>query len=113
METYSDKTEKNWDTARSPHLQADWKRDTPIHSDSTNVFKNIIYLFISYTLVFFLHVCLCKDVSTPGTGVADSRGLPRGCQGLNPGPLEEQPVLLMAKSSLLSCISFKEEKPPM
>ncbi|KAL6074356.1 hypothetical protein STEG23_012106, partial [Scotinomys teguina] len=37
---------------------------------------------------------------SPGTGVTDSCELPCGFWDLNPGPLEEQPVLLTAEPSL-------------
>ena len=43
------------------------------------------------TLVFCLHL-VCVRMSDPG--VTDSCELPCGCWGLNPGPLEGQPVLL-------------------
>ena len=39
-------------------------------------------------------------VSDPGTGVTSTCELPCGCWELNPGPLEEQPVLLTAEPSL-------------
>ena len=39
---------------------------------------------------------------SPGTGVTDSCEPPRGCWELNPGPLEEQPVLLTDELSLQS-----------
>jgi hypothetical protein len=56
-------------------------------------------------------ICLCttcalspwgpeEDMRPPGTGVTDGCELPCGCWKLNPGPLEEQPVLLTAKPSL-------------
>jgi hypothetical protein len=35
-----------------------------------------------------------KGVESSGIGVTDGYELPCGCQELNPGPLEEQPVLL-------------------
>jgi hypothetical protein len=60
------------------------------------------YLFlILCALVFCLYACLCEGVVSPGTGVTDSCGLPCGCWELNPGPLEEQRVLLITKPSLL------------
>ena len=58
------------------------------------------FLFILCTLVFCLHVCLCKGVQSHGTGATDSCKLPCGCWDLNPGPLEEQPVLLTTEPSL-------------
>ena len=45
-------------------------------------------------------VCLCEGIRSSGTGVTDSCELPCGCWGLNPGPLEEQPVVLTAEPSL-------------
>ena len=44
--------------------------------------------------------CLCEDVRSPGIGVKDGCEPPCGCRELNPGPLEEQPVLLTAEPSL-------------
>lgn len=41
-----------------------------------------------------------------GTVVTDSCGLPCGYWGLNPGPLEELPLLLTANLSLQPSISF-------
>ena len=51
-------------------------------------------------LVFYLHVCLCKGVQSPGTGATESYELPCGCWDLNLSPLEEQLVLLTAEPSL-------------
>ena len=53
----------------------------------------IIYLF-SCALVFCLYACLCEAVRSTRSGVTDSCELSCGCWELNPGPLEEQPVLL-------------------
>ena len=44
--------------------------------------------------------CVKESVRSPGTGVTDSCESPHGCWGLNPSPLEEQPVLLTAGPSL-------------
>lgn len=30
------------------------------------------FCFVLYALVFYLHVCLCEGVGSPGTGVTDS-----------------------------------------
>ena len=43
---------------------------------------------------------LCEGVRSPGTGVTDNCELPCGYWELNPGPLEEQAVLLTAEPSL-------------
>jgi hypothetical protein len=51
--------------------------------------------------MFCWHVCLCEGVRSPETGVIDSCELPCGYWELNPGPLEEQVVLLTDKTSLL------------
>ena len=37
---------------------------------------------------------------SPGTGIKDGSQLPCGCWGPNPGPLQEQSVLLTARPSL-------------
>jgi hypothetical protein len=39
----------------------------------------IIFIYFSYTLVFLLHVCLCEDVGSFGTGIVDRCVLPCGC----------------------------------
>lgn len=41
-----------------------------------------------------------KGVRPPGSGVTDRNKLPCVCWELKPGPLEEHPVLVTAKSSL-------------
>jgi hypothetical protein len=51
-------------------------------------------------LVFRLHVCLCEGVRSPGTGVIDRFKLPCVCWELNPGPLEEQDMLLTIEPSV-------------
>ena len=43
---------------------------------------------------------LCKGIRSPGTGVTDTCVLLCGYWELNPGPLEDQPVLLTAEPSL-------------
>ena len=43
---------------------------------------------------------LCKGSTSPGTAVTDKCELPCGCWELNPGPLEEQPLLLTSELSL-------------
>lgn len=55
--------------------------------------------FITYLNLSYVH--WCEDVRS-GTRVTDSCDLPYRCWGLNPGPLEEQPVLLTAELSLQS-----------
>ena len=55
--------------------------------------------------MFFLHACFCttglkfqkrleEGIRSPGSGVTDGCEPPCGYGELNPGPLEEQPVLL-------------------
>ena len=41
-----------------------------------------------------------KRVLFPRTGVTEGFEPLQGCQKLNPGPLDEQPVLITAESSL-------------
>jgi hypothetical protein len=45
-------------------------------------------------IVICLLVPVCEDVRYPRTEVTDRCKLPCGCWEPNPGPLEEQPVLL-------------------
>ena len=80
---------------------------------------------IFYDLFIFIFF-MCIGVKVFGTGVTDSCELPCGCWELNPGPLEEQSVLLTAEpsfqpqasSSLMTHISsetrsleFKQTRP--
>ena len=66
------------------------------------IFYLSIYLLflILCALLLCLHSCLCEDVRSPGTAVTDSCELLCWCWALNPGPLEEEPVLLTAEPSL-------------
>jgi hypothetical protein len=57
--------------------------------------KNRLFVCLFCALVFCLRVCLYEGVRSPGTGIVDSCELSCGCWELNPGPLEEQPVLLI------------------
>ena len=50
-------------------------------------------------LVFCLHICLSEGVRFPRTGVTDRCKLQWGCWELNPGPLQEQSVLLTTEPS--------------
>ena len=56
-------------------------------------------------LVLCLCVCLCKGVRFPGPDVSDSCELPQGYWELNPGPLQEQLVLLTAELQP-QCLAF-------
>lgn len=47
-------------------------------------------------------MCLCEGAESPGAGVTDCWELLHGCWKLNPGPVEEWPVLLTAKPSVQS-----------
>lgn len=79
---------------------------------STFIFPKDLVIFISRAWVFCLQVCLCttctsdvhtgqKRVSDPSRpGVTEGCELPCGCWELNPGPLQEQPVLLATEPSL-------------
>ena len=49
--------------------------------------------------LLLMYICARRGRQIPGTGVTDSCELPCGCWELNPGPLEEQPVLLTAEPS--------------
>jgi hypothetical protein len=71
------------------------------------VFLNI-YLFLFYAHEYFAGMCVLMPTEVtrrhwiPGTGVTDGWELPYGCWELNPGPLEEQQVFLIAEPSLQS-----------
>ena len=56
------------------------------------------YFFMVYLSLFYVH--WCEGIRSPGTGFSDSYELPCGCWELNPGPREEQSVLLTAEPSL-------------
>jgi len=51
-------------------------------------------------------ICLCDGVGCPGTGVTDRHEPPCGCCELNPGLLEEQPVLLTSEPSLQPLLKY-------
>jgi hypothetical protein len=51
-------------------------------------------------LVFFLLVCVCEVVTSPGTGVTDSYELPCGCWEFNLDFSKGQPVLVTTEPSL-------------
>lgn len=53
-----------------------------------------------------LFLCEFVFVRSPGPGITDSCELPSGCWELNPVPLEEQPVFLIAELSELYFLSF-------
>jgi hypothetical protein len=61
-------------------------------------FKKIFIILCAF--VFCLHICLCESVRFPRGGDRGTCELPHGCWELNLGPLEEQPVLLTAESSV-------------
>jgi hypothetical protein len=58
--------------------------------------------------------CMLEGARSPITGATESCELPFGCWELNPGPLEEPPVLLTAESSLqpllMPCLAFPTMK---
>jgi hypothetical protein len=66
-----------------------------------------------------MHVCaaltswylwrLEEGFRSPGTGVKDGCELPCGCLESNPGPLEEQAVLVSVKSSLQPQVALLTE----
>jgi hypothetical protein len=59
--------------------------------------------------VFFLHGYLCEGVRYSATGVIVICELPCGYWGMNPGPLEEQPIFLTAEPSLQPLKYFLKE----
>ena len=71
------------------------------------LFIDLIYVYECTCLYVGLctHVMQCRRgqkraTDSPGIGVMDSSQLPCGCWGLNPGPLQEQSVLLTVRLSL-------------
>ena len=63
------------------------------------IFFRSLFIYIC-ALTFCLHVYLSEGVRILGARVTDSGELTCGCWKLNPGPLEEQPVLLTTEPSL-------------
>jgi hypothetical protein len=45
-----------------------------------------------------------EGIRSPGPGVRDGCEPPYGCKESNPGPLQEQPVLLTSEPSLQPCV---------
>ena len=64
----------------------------------------ILFSFLAFILFYvhwyFAYKFACVRGQIPGNGVTDSCELPCGCWEVNPGPLEEQPVLLTTEPSL-------------
>ena len=71
------------------------------------MFLNYLFLLVSY-----LHTCVQylqrpeEGIRSLGTGVTGGCELPCGCWELNPGPLEEQPVLVTTEPSLQPNLKF-------
>ena len=61
---------------------------------------NINFIMFLKFYLFYVDWYFAMDVGSPGTGVIDSCEPPCGYGELNPGPLEEQSVLLTAEPSL-------------
>jgi hypothetical protein len=88
-----------WSTERVPgpniYNKSSLQSITPKeHHGFIFIFRKDLFIFILCAFVFYLLVCVGVGVRSSGTGVADSCELPCGYWQLNPGPLEEQPVLL-------------------
>ena len=69
---------------------------------STLVSFIFLMIFVLCVLLFYLHTCLCEGVRSAAGRVTVSYALPCECWELNPGPREEQPVLLTIDPSLPS-----------
>jgi len=68
-----------------------------------NIFKRLIYVLYVYECFVCLYICTLEEgIRSHGATVIDGCELPCGCWELNPGPLQEQAVLLTAEPSLLS-----------
>ena len=74
-------------------------------------FNEFTFYFLFCVYGCFACMCLCtmcmqypqrpeEDIRSHGTEVKDNCQLPCGCWELNPGPLQEQPVLLTTEPSL-------------
>jgi len=61
-----------------------------------------LFTFISFALVSSLSMCVYEDVRSSDVGVTDNCEPSSACWELNPGPLEEQQVILTAEPSLQS-----------
>jgi hypothetical protein len=46
---------------------------------NSDAFSPLLCIFILCAMMFCLHVCLCDNVTSPGTRVTDSCQLPRRC----------------------------------
>lgn len=62
-------------------------------------------LLLKVLFSFYVHWCsaymyLCEGIRNPGTAVVDSCEPTYGCWELNPGVLEDQPVLLAVEPPL-------------
>jgi hypothetical protein len=79
-----------------------WQVYVQVEHSYNKINNFLTIIFILCTLVLWLHVCLCEGVRSPETGATETCELACGCWKLNPGPLEEQPVLLTPETSLQS-----------
>ena len=65
----------------------------PTQIFTSTFFKRFIYFYLMYAGVSPVYT-LCEGVGSPRTRIIHSCELPCGCWELNPGPLEEQPMLI-------------------
>ena len=76
-------------------------------------FYKVLFLLYAYEYLFaFMPVHQVpgksgKDSGSPASGVTDGCELPCGCWESNPGPLEEQPVLLTTEPALQPLLTGK------
>lgn len=80
-------------------------RNQPKPLCTTNIKKKTCFMCIFPPMcVCALRMCLVpsgseEDIESPGTKITVTCALQCGCWELNPGPLEEQPVLITTKLS--------------
>lgn len=79
-----------------------WQRE---HESALHILFMLMCVDVLFALMSVSHIrpwCLCRPeegIGPLGTGILDSRDLPWGCWESNPGPLEEQTILLIIESS--------------
>lgn len=89
-----------------------------LHPTVSSYFKILLYVHGRFACLFVCapHVCLCpwqpeESMRSPGTGVTGGCEPSFGCFELNPGPLEEQVVLVTPEQSLCSSTLLFETRP--
>jgi hypothetical protein len=87
----------NWGPGKMVHLLPGGLLDSTVLLNIVSLINFLTFILFLCSLVICLYVY--EGFRSPAIGVSDRCELSCGCQELNPGPLEEQPVLLTTEPS--------------